>query len=251
MKRDPDDRDPVLSPDDQRWAPLVLAILVLAGMIVASLPPCEREAPPPPEPPPATSTGPWVLPLPAEPSPAPMSSRSEDPSPNRQARVDSLAAALLERMMLPNGRHAVVHCRRAPGGCDARCARFAEYFVDAAIDHELEPELLAAIAVVESGLAPEAVSRVGAAGIMQLHPAGVGRTVPFVRSVRIRTRCLDEPGACQLVVVDVGAMHLSRWLTSCGEVDRALGGYASGRCAGAPAYSRRVLRELERLRSSG
>lgn len=161
-----------------------------------------------------------------------------------------LADALDARMTLPNGRHHVVHCRTAPGGCSARVGRFARMFVDSGARHRLDPYLLAAIAVRESGLDPSAVSHVGAAGILQLHPRGVGARVPFVRSERVRRRCLDQPGACQAPVVDVGAEHLAGWLEACEDLEAALGGYVSGRCDGSPNYSRRVLQEAKRLREA-
>ena len=175
---------------------------------------------------------------------------SSPPAPDRDV-VRDLADALADRMLLPSGRHHVVHCRTAPGGCEARTFRFATMFVDAGRAHRIDPFLLGALAVKESGLSPGAVSRIGAAGILQLHPRGVGAGVPFVRDADVRARCLRRPGACQERVVDIGAAHLAGWLRACDDVESALGGYASGRCAGAPAYSRRVLRELERLRSSG
>jgi len=178
---------------------------------------------------------------------------SDDLRPHVEARdqrdrVAELAEVLDARMLLPNGRHHIVHCRRAPDGCETRVHHFARYLTDAGDDHAIDPYLLAALAVRESALDPSAVSRVGAAGILQLHPRGVGRHVPFVRDHRVRTRCLRQPGACQRPVVDVGAAHLSRWLTACEGVEAAIGGYAAGRCGGAPTHARGVLLELERLR---
>lgn len=161
--------------------------------------------------------------------------------------VHELADVLADRLLLPSGRHHVAHCRIASEGCGDRASSFARMFVDAGERHGLDPFLLAALAIRESGLDPSALSPIGAAGIMQLHPRGVGARVPFVRDEHARRRCLDQPGACQGPIVDIGAAHLSRWLKACPDVEAAIGGYASGRCAGAPSYSRRVMRELERL----
>jgi soluble lytic murein transglycosylase-like protein len=94
--------------------------------------------------------------------------------------AEQLAKALRASVDVASGRQPVQHCR---GGvrdwtrCDARLEAFAAAFVASGRRHGVPPEVLAAIAVGESGLNPHAVGAAGEIGIMQLHPRGVGRVL--------------------------------------------------------------------------
>ncbi|MDW8362853.1 MAG: transglycosylase SLT domain-containing protein [Myxococcales bacterium] len=164
-----------------------------------------------------------------------------------------LARALEERIAVWGTRGGRIlharHCRAASEGCRARLALFARWIAGAARAHGVDPWLLAAIAVRESGLDPFAVGRDGEHGIVQLHPRGVGRGVRFVASERYRARCSRAAGACQQEVLDVGARHLADAIAGCGgDPVAGLGAYNSGRC-GPTRYVVRVLLERRRLRA--
>jgi|GEM_PF-2249080 len=115
----------------------------------------------------------------------------------------------------------------------------------AAARHQIEPTLLLALAEVESGLRPDALSEDGAAGILQLMPATarqLGVTDPF----DIRAG------------IDAGARYLKEHLDRFqGDVPLALAAYNAGpgavlRYGGVPPYaetSRFVARVLERQRT--
>jgi hypothetical protein len=165
-------------------------------------------------------------------------------------RVVELARALDARLTVwktEGGRviHAR-HCRSVRQGCRARIVTFAQWMVEVADDNRIDPFLLAAMAMRESGLDPFAEGGVGELGLIQLHPRGVGRGVKFVRSEAYRRHCRATPGACQREVLEAGARLVARCIEQCGGVAAGLGAYNSGHC-GENAYARRVLREQERL----
>jgi hypothetical protein len=176
-------------------------------------------------------------------------SRAQDRAPSGDPTVTALIRALQDRLTLWRGEARVVyvrHCRDAPGGCPARIGTFARMMSDAADTHRLDPFLLAAVAVRESGMNPLAASQAGERGIVQLHPRGPGRGVEFVQSESYRARCALRPDVCQDEVLSAGARLLSRAIERCGGVREGLGAYNRGSC-GETDYSRRVMSERQRL----
>jgi len=140
----------------------------------------------------------------------------------------------------------VSHCRRAVDGCPARVAAISRYISEVAQGHAIDPFVLAAMAIRESGLDPFVQGAAGEWGIVQLHPRGVGGRVRFVRSEAYRNRCRRIAGACQREILEVGATHLTDAIERCSGLSEGLGAYNRGVC-GETAYSRRVLRERTRL----
>lgn len=141
----------------------------------------------------------------------------------------------------PSGqRVTVAHCRYARMGCAKRIKLLAQWIEDAAAKHGVDPLVLSAIALHESGLNPFAQGQVGEAGIMQLHPQGVGRQVRFVKDTGYRDRCKRTAGACQKEVIDKAASLLATAIKTCGSVERALGYYNTGRCQ-TNGYADRVM----------
>lgn len=140
----------------------------------------------------------------------------------------------------------ISHCRSVRGGCRARIAAFARWMAELARQHRVDPFVLAAMAMRESGLDPFATGLAGEMGIVQLHPQGVGRGVRFVQSEAYRRRCARSPGACQREILEVGASHLASAVSRCEGIAEGLGAYNTGVC-GDNAYSRRVMRERARL----
>jgi hypothetical protein len=165
-------------------------------------------------------------------------------------RVVAVARALDARLTVwkkPDGSvvHAR-HCRAVRQGCRARIVKFSQWMVEVADAHDLDPFLLAAMAIRESGLDPFAAGSIGERGLIQLHPRGVGRSVRFVQSEAYRRHCRHRPGACQHEVLEAGARLAARSIEHCGGVAEGLGAYNSGVC-GENAYSRRVLKEHAKL----
>jgi hypothetical protein len=92
---------------------------------------------------------------------------------------------------------------------------FAKELQEAGKKHNLHPRLLAAVAEVESGFNPFAVSPVGARGLMQLMPA-----------VWVAEGLLEPHDPQQNVLA--GAAHLQRLLQRFGRLDWALAAYNAG-----------------------
>lgn len=172
------------------------------------------------------------------------------PNPEPEVLEDALVRALDEQLTVwkrPDGsRIHIAHCRRAEGGCRARIEALAELLVESGRKHDVDPFLLAAMAIRESGLHPEAVGIRGSGGILQLNPRGVGHSVRIVRDARYRRQCRDKPDACQAPVIEIGAKHLADWIEHCGKLRQALGGYNSGECQ-VNNYPRKVLTVREKL----
>jgi len=141
------------------------------------------------------------------------------------------------------------HCRHAPGGCDQRLSAFAQYLLDAAERFEVDPWLMAAMALKESGLNPYALGSLGERGILQINPGRRdAREVRFIQDEWYRKRCRKQPGACQREVVEHAAGVLARSLERCPDLVDALGAYNTGRCGGSVDYAERVLIERGELR---
>jgi len=161
----------------------------------------------------------------------------------------ALARALDERLTVwhrGKRRVHVGHCRSARGGCRARLVAFALLITEVGFREGVDPFLLAAMAIRESGMNPFAEGGAGERGLVQLHPRGVGSRVRFVQNERHRQRCERRDGACQDEVLEAGARLIAAAVQTCGSVVEGLGRYNSGHCQ-ETGYGRRVLRERERL----
>jgi hypothetical protein len=152
--------------------------------------------------------------------------------------AEALRDALLSRVSV--GRTYIAHCRQAKGGCVQRVGHFARWFVEAGQRYGLDAYLLAAMAIRESGLNPHAQGDVGELGLMQLHPYSAA-------GMRAKMVCRRAPSDCTYAVIFEAAAHLAECMRVCGDLERSLGRFNSGRCI-ASAYSRRVIREWEGLR---
>lgn len=173
---------------------------------------------------------------------------SRDPAADEMAlRVDRALSRRLTVWTRPGGVATYVsHCRRAVEGCPARVAAISQYISEVAQRHAIDPFVLAAMAMRESGLDPFVEGAAGERGIVQLHPRGIGGRVRFVRSEAYRNRCRRLAGACQREILEAGATHLTEAIERCSGLSEGLGAYNRGVC-GETSYSRRVLRERARL----
>jgi len=181
--------------------------------------------------------------------PTPPGAAQEIPREFGDDSVLALERALDRRMTVWRSERRVVyvqHCRSALGGCPSRVTAFAQMIGAASREHTIDPFLLAAVAVRESGMNPLAAGAAGERGIVQLHPRGPGAGVRFVQSEAYRRHCERQPGVCQDEVLQAGARLLSRSIDRCGSVRDALGLYNRGEC-GETDYSTRVMSERQRL----
>jgi soluble lytic murein transglycosylase-like protein len=122
-----------------------------------------------------------------------------------------------------------VNAVRATAGGTVAGVPYADLFNAAGAKHGVSPKLLAAVAKVESGYNPHAVSKAGARGLMQIMPGtakGLGVTNAF------------DPAQA----VDGAAKLLAGNLKEFGSLDLALAAYNAGggavkKYGGIPPYS--------------
>lgn len=165
---------------------------------------------------------------------------AEHASEDTQLVADRLAAALLPRMRYGSGGY-VMHCRHASDGCEARVRRYAAAFAEAGASTRIDPFLLAAVALAESGLNPDAVGPGGERTIMQINPRSP--VFPVVWS-----RCSREGEAsCSPIAVHTAARMLVGVQARCGTIERALQAYNTGDCNSTVRYARNVMRVRDRL----
>lgn len=116
---------------------------------------------------------------------------------------------------------------------------------EAAARHQVDPNLVRAVIKVESNFNPNAVSRKGAIGLMQLMPS-------TARMLNVTNPYDPEQN------VDAGVRHLKKLLdTNSGDVPRSLAAYNAGQGAverngGVPPYAetRNYVRQITHLYSS-
>ena len=154
------------------------------------------------------------------------------------AEPETIRQALLTRVRI--GKTYIIHCRRDPRGCPERVNEIATLLVKAADRYGLDVWLLAAIAIRESGLNPEARGAMGELGLMQLHPYSH-------HGMKAKMVCKRAPSDCTRTVIFEAAKHLRECVDTCGQIVYALGRYNSGICQD-NAYARRVMREREALK---
>ena len=164
----------------------------------------------------------------------------------------ALARAFEARLTVwtrPDGTRVLTRrCRNGPVPCRQRIAAFAEQIRDVAARYDLDPFLLGALAMSESGLDPSALGPHGEAGLVQLHPRGAGRGVRYVQDADYRRGCQERVGACQGPVLERGARTLAEAVRDCHGLLAGLGAYATGHCTREVRQAHRVLEERERLR---
>lgn len=145
--------------------------------------------------------------------------------------------AILVLLTLGSG-HYVAHCRNAPEGCRARVTQYVHWAEEAAAIHRIDPKLMLAVAIRESGMDPAALGALGERGVYQLHPRGAAP-----RAERMCKESSRPLGWCQTYIA---AQVLSRGLRTCdGSLDQALSYYNSGHCL--PRYARKILRIRRKL----
>lgn len=140
---------------------------------------------------------------------------------------------------------AIVGGAALPAGASAEAARVRACLQDAALRHQLDGQLLQAIAMVESGLDPRALNRGNAngtrdIGLMQINSSWL----PRLAQRDITEADLYDP----CVSAEVGAWILADNIARLGPTWRAVGAYNARTTARRVAYVRRVQRQLERLR---
>lgn len=183
------------------------------------------------------------------------SAASECRPPERmEAHPQALDEAMYRLMLVPSSvahgkPYAWKHCREAPGGCDARIRAFGEYIRNVSDFYGVDPWLVAAMAVKESGLNPWAQGKGDELGILQIHPRRREASKIALFDQRERKRCHNRVGECQLEIVFTAIGILRRSFAICGNAVDALGMYNRGVC-GPSGYALRVLQIRRELLAS-
>ncbi len=171
--------------------------------------------------------------------------------PEVSADAEALASAFVERLTVwrrhDGTRVLTPHCRNGPVPCEERLRAFAALIVEVSQAHGVDPVLVGAMALKESGLDPSVLGRRREAGILQLHPRGAGHDIRYVRDRAYRARCQARVDACQREVLERALETLVRGMQECGGLRGGLGAYASGHCTTSLRYIDRVLEEQARL----
>lgn len=124
-----------------------------------------------------------------------------------------IAPAAQTVSVTPTGTTGSSEATGSPGPVQAP-AEFQHLFQQAGLAHDVDPQLLAAVAEVESRFNPSAVSPVGAQGLMQFMPATAAQfgVDPF------------DPASS----IDGAARYLRQLIDDLGSVELALAGYNAG-----------------------
>lgn len=150
--------------------------------------------------------------------------------------------------------HAEVHRRTRTLDATLR-ARIAREILEEAARARLDPLLVIALIHVESSFDPDAVSRAGAAGLMQVRAA-------TMRNVAARSGMRSTDPLDPVANIQAGVRYLAGLIRAFGDTERALMAYNAGpgrirryeREGGVPqrfkAYPQSVARELVRLGGS-
>lgn len=117
--------------------------------------------------------------------------------------------------MVPASSAAPVEPDPSPARLHPAAQPFAQVVADAADRHGLDPKLLHALILVESGHDPKAVSPKGAVGLTQLMPGTAAEL-----GVRDRFDPVEN--------VEAGAEYLSRQILRFGDLKLALGAFNAG-----------------------
>lgn len=170
------------------------------------------------------------------PRPAPEPASAPSGGLGGGAIAGALERALLARM---SGAR---HCREAPGGCEARVRRIAVAVAHEANRAGVDPWLVIAVILTESGGNSDAIGRShGELGLMQLHPEGRWARAALAactqRDYGARERCRG------VHLLRQGVALLARCVSRYG-LEPGLAAYHSGRrdSERGLAYARRILR---------
>lgn len=148
----------------------------------------------------------------------------------------------------PNGPTYVAHCRKAEGGCRPRLQAFAKFVTGAVTQFPVDPWVVAAMMLKESGLNPFAVGASMEVGVLQIHPKNkYAKHLQFVRDLKYRENCKKEVGACQRDVIDMATWILASSIEKCGSLEKGLAMYNAGDCNADTPYPRLVLKIRDRL----
>lgn len=161
----------------------------------------------------------------------------------------ALFVALMHVVTLDNG-HYIAHCRHAAEGCEARVAHYAHLIADASDKTGVDPWMIAAKAVLSSGMNPKKTHPLtGAFGLIAIHPkdrlaktcdATTAAHVPRVAWQSIcprRSRFLTA----EETLVRYGAT-IAQYSRECGAIEGAMLRWSTGSCGGTdhPLYSKKV-----------
>ena len=151
--------------------------------------------------------------------------------------VDAQGVTHIGNASPPTGKHLqwLIFDKRvnkvSPNPLPPQLTRFAGYadvrplLESAALRHDLDPALVAAVAAAESGFRPDAISPKGAIGLMQVMPSTAVRYGVSAPSPQQASALLKDP----VLNVQVGARYLADLLRMFdGELELAVAAYNAG-----------------------
>lgn len=171
-----------------------------------------------------------------------------------QKLTEEIAEVVLNRLTLyvrDGETHYTAMCSLDHFSCEQRIHTLADMVAFESMEQDVDPWLITSVMWNESRWNPFVVSRVGARGVMQLHPLNSRfNDVEFLHSGDwYRTRCKRTIGYCQEQVIHEGVALLKASINRCD--NNILGGlnmYASGKCDfPGNRYSNRALVEKQAL----
>jgi Transglycosylase SLT domain len=169
-----------------------------------------------------------------------------------QKLADEISEAVLQRLTLYVRDGETVYaarCHNDQFSCEQRIRSLADMVAFESVAQEVDPWLVVAVMWHESRWNPFVESRVGARGVMQLHPLNSRfNDVEFVHgSDWYRKRCRRTLGYCQEDVIHEGVALLQASVERCS--DSILGGlamYSSGHCnVSGNRYGKQTLSEKQ------
>ena len=136
------------------------------------------------------------------------------------------------------------------GTANTTCSTYEHYIIDSAHRHRVEPEVVAALIYSESRWTHDAVSSVGACGLMQVVP----RWARSPEGAKISCDDLKDPA----LAIEVGTATLARWKYKfySGDTKLALCSYATGadctknskRARAGMRYANYILKSAQKIR---
>lgn len=147
---------------------------------------------------------------------------------------ENLYKAMLSTVVLRKQKNKIVYykfCREYGDNklCEMHIREYASQIMKYSLEFNLDPWLMAAIALHESNYNAFLKGSKGEMGLFQLHPYSPwGKKSFFVKNKTYRNDCKAVRGHCQVEVVGIAAELLRSLLDTSGSLEKALTSYNTG-----------------------